>query len=119
MKILAFLKKNKDRWWALPLILPVALLPVFSVASTYTQLSGGLVALYYMPLAFLLATMLFFGLAAVPGIILALFCRYYPTAGWFETVAIICHFIVPLILSWGDIACLPRVATWWHMVMTG
>lgn len=101
MKILAFLKKNKDRWWALPLILPVALLPVFSVASTYTQLSGGLVALYYMPLAFLLATMLFFGLAAVPGIILALFCRYYPTAGWFETIAIICHFIVPLILSWG------------------
>ncbi|CAI9407195.1 EAL domain-containing protein [Lelliottia sp. T2.26D-8] len=101
MKILAFLKKNKDRWWALPLILPVALLPVFSVASTYTQLSGGLVALYYMPLAFLLATMLFFGLAAVPGIILALFCRYYPTTGWFETIAIICHFIVPLILSWG------------------
>ncbi|ATG02010.1 EAL domain-containing protein [Lelliottia amnigena] len=101
MKILAFLKKNKDRWWALPLILPVALLPVFSVASTYAQLSGGLVALYYMPLAFLLATMLFFGLAAVPGIILALFCRYYPTTGWFETIAIICHFIVPLILSWG------------------
>uniref|UniRef100_A0A8H9YPU5 Sensor domain-containing phosphodiesterase n=1 Tax=Pseudomonas tritici TaxID=2745518 RepID=A0A8H9YPU5_9PSED len=101
MKILAFLEKNKDRWWALPLILPVALLPVFSFASTYTQLSGGLVALYYMPLAFLLAAMLFFGLAALPGIVLALFLRYYPTAGWFETIAITCHFIVPLILSWG------------------
>ena len=80
MNILLFLKNNKDRWWALPLILPSLLLPLLSVVNTFAQLGDGLAALYYLPLFFLLAMMLFFGLAAVPGIILALFFRYYP--GW-------------------------------------
>lgn len=101
MNILSFLQQNKDRWWALPLLLPVIFLPLLSFASTYTHLNGGIIALYYMPLAFLLSTMLFFGLAALPGIILALFIRYYATASIYETAAVICHFVVPLILSWG------------------
>ncbi|MBO2911673.1 EAL domain-containing protein [Enterobacter sichuanensis] len=101
MNILAFLKCNKDRWWALPLILPVVLLPVLSAANTLTQLGDGIVALYYLPLSFLLALMLFFGFAAVPGIVLSLFIRYYDAVGLFETVAGVLHFIVPLVLSWG------------------
>ena len=101
MNILLFLKNNKDRWWALPLILPSLLLPSLSVVNTFSQLGDGLAALYYLPLFFLLAMMLFFGLAAVPGIILALFFRYYPSVGLFETGAGILHFIVPLVLSWG------------------
>lgn len=67
MNILHILKQNKDRWWALPLILPVVLLPVLSVANTLTQLGDGIVALYYLPLSFLLALMLFFGTEALPG----------------------------------------------------
>ena len=101
MNILAFLKRNKDRWWALPLILPVVLLPVLSAANTLTQLGDGIVALYYLPLSFLLVLMLFFGFAAVPGIVLSLFIRYYDAVGLFETVAGVLHFIVPLVLSWG------------------
>jgi EAL domain-containing protein (putative c-di-GMP-specific phosphodiesterase class I)/GGDEF domain-containing protein len=101
MNILLFLKNNKDRWWALPLILPSLLLPLLSVVNTFSQLGDGLAALYYLPLFFLLAMMLFFGLAAVPGIILALFLRYYPSVGLFETGAGILHFMVPLVLSWG------------------
>jgi len=101
MNTLLFLKQHKDRWWALPLILPVIFLPIFSFASTYTHLNGGIIALYYMPLAFLLTLLLFFGLSALPGIILALFLRYHSTSGIFETAAVICHFIVPLTLSWG------------------
>lgn len=101
MNILAFLKRNKDRWWALPLILPVVLLPVLSAANTLTQLGDGIVALYYLPLSFLLVLMLFFGFAAVPGIMLSLFIRYYDAVGLFETVAGVLHFIVPLVLSWG------------------
>lgn len=101
MNILLFLKNNKDRWWALPLILPSLLLPLLSVVNTFAQLGDGLAALYYLPLFFLLAMMLFFGLVAVPGIILALFFRYYPSVGLFETGAGILHFIVPLVLSWG------------------
>ncbi|EPB6929646.1 EAL domain-containing protein [Enterobacter kobei] len=101
MNIFAFLKNNKNRWWALPLILPVGLLPVLSVANTFTPLGDGIAALYYLPLSFLLSLMMFFGLEALPGIVLALFIRYYPSVGLFETVAGVFHFIVPLVLSWG------------------
>ncbi|MBX8463508.1 sensor domain-containing phosphodiesterase, partial [Enterobacter sp. RIT637] len=87
MNILSYLQQNKDRWWALPLLLPVIFLPLLNVASTYTQLNGGSIVLYYMPLSFLLSAMLFFGLAALPGIILALFLRYYDTVSLYETVA--------------------------------
>ncbi len=101
MKIFAFLKNNKYLWWALPLLLPVVLLPVLSVANTFTQLGDGIAALYYLPLSFLLSLMMFFGLEALPGIVLSLFIRYYPSVGMFETVAGVLHFIVPLVLSWG------------------
>ena len=101
MNIFAFLKKNKHRWWVLPLILPVVLLPVLSVANTFTHLGDGIAALYYLPLSFLLSLMMFFGLEALPGIVLSLFIRYYPSVGMFETVAGVLHFIVPLVLSWG------------------
>lgn len=101
MNIFAFLKKNQHRWWVLPLILPVVLLPVLSVANTFTHLGDGIAALYYLPLSFLLSLMLFFGLEALPGIVLSLFIRYYPSVGMFETVAGVLHFIVPIVLSWG------------------
>lgn len=101
MNILAFLKKNENRWWALPLILPVVLLPVLSIANTFTQLGDCIAALYYLPLSFLLSLMMFFGLEALPGIVLSLFIRYYPSVGMFETVAGMLHFVVPLVLSWG------------------
>ncbi|HDS2775337.1 TPA: sensor domain-containing phosphodiesterase [Enterobacter bugandensis] len=101
MNIFAFLKNNKNRWWALPLILPVGLLPVLSVANTFTLLGDGIAALYYLPLSFLLSLMMFFGLEALPGIVLSLFIRYYSSVGMFETVAGVLHFIVPIVLSWG------------------
>lgn len=101
MNIFALLKNNKNRWWALPLILPVGLLPVLSVANTFTLLGDGIAALYYLPLSFLLSLMMFFGLEALPGIVLSLFIRYYPSVGMFETVAGVLHFIVPIVLSWG------------------
>lgn len=90
MNIHHILKQNKDRWWALPLILPVVLLPVLSVANTLTQLGDGIVALYYLPLSFLLALMLFFGLEALPGVVVSLFLRYYPSVGLFETWLAFC-----------------------------
>lgn len=101
MNILTFLIKNENRWWALPLILPVVLLPILSVANTFTHMGDGIAALYYLPLSFLLSLMMFFGLEALPGIVLSLFIRYYPSVGMFETVAGVLHFIVPIVLSWG------------------
>lgn len=76
MNILHNLTCNKDRWWALPLILPVAFLPILSLANTLTHLGDGIVALYYLPLSFLLSLMMFFGVEAMPGIVLSLFFRY-------------------------------------------
>ncbi|WP_253382817.1 EAL domain-containing protein [unidentified bacterial endosymbiont] len=101
MNIFNFLTQHKDRWWALPLILSLILLPVLSKTNTLTHLGDGIVALYYMPLPFLLTLMMFFGLDALPGIVLSLFLRYYPSMSLFETVATLFHFLVPLVLSWG------------------
>ena len=101
MTIFSLYKKYKDRWWALPLILPIVLLPVARLATTYAQINGNPVVLYYMPLAFLLSLMLFYGMAAVPGIVIALFVRYYPSIGGYETAMAIGHFMIPITLSWG------------------
>ncbi len=101
MTIFSLYKTYKDRWWALPLILPIVLLPVARLATTYAQINGNPVVLYYMPLAFLLSLMLFYGMAAVPGIVIALFVRYYPSIGGYETAMAIGHFMIPITLSWG------------------
>jgi FOG: EAL domain len=101
MTIISFLKRKKDRWWALPLVLPVLLMPLLSVANTYTHLGEGTVILYYFPLSFLLTMMLIFDFAALPGIVVSLIWRYYPTVSLFETLASVLHFVVPLVLSWG------------------
>ncbi len=101
MTIFSLYKTYKDRWWALPLILPIVLLPVARLATTYAQIHGNPVVLYYMPLAFLLSLMLFYGMAAVPGIVIALFVRYYPSIGGYETAMAIGHFMIPITLSWG------------------
>ncbi|AZU08650.1 Putative cytochrome C-type biogenesis protein [Salmonella enterica subsp. enterica serovar Typhimurium] len=53
----------RDKWWGLPLILPSILLPVLSSANTYALTSTGNVVLFYLPLAFMLSLMLFFGWA--------------------------------------------------------
>jgi len=100
---MTFLKRYQqynDQWWALPLILPVVLLPFVILANTSTVVAGGVVTLYYLPLAFFITLMLFFGWAALPGITLALLLHYYPHTDGFETVAKIIHFLIPTILSW-------------------
>lgn len=91
----------RDKWWGLPLILPSILLPVLSSANTYAHTSTGNVVLFYLPLAFMLSLMLFFGWAALPGIVLAIFWRRYPQTGLYETLSVTMHFIITIVLSWG------------------
>lgn len=91
----------RDRWWALPLILPSLLLPILSTATTYAHISTGTVILFYLPLALMISLMLFFGWAALPGIIISIIWYKYPQVGLFETFSIISHFIVTIVLSWG------------------
>jgi hypothetical protein len=71
MKIIKLYRQYRDKWWA-PLILPVLLLPLARWANTDALLDGNEVYLYYLPLALVLSLMLFFGWAALPGIVLGL-----------------------------------------------
>lgn len=101
MNLLNTYRQYKDKWWALPLILPVLFYPLVNLANTTTIAAGGGVLLYYMPLAFFISLMLFFGWAALPGILFALFHHYYHQEGIFETLERAAHFLIPVILSWG------------------
>ncbi|UJL40901.1 MASE1 domain-containing protein [Salmonella enterica subsp. enterica serovar Infantis] len=49
----------------------------------------------------MLSLMLFFGWAALPGIVLAIFWRRYPQTGLYETLSVTMHFIITIVLSWG------------------
>ena len=92
-------RQYKDQWWALPLILPCLLLPLFSMANTYTRVAGESVVLFYLPMAVLMSLMVVYGLAAIPGIILGLVFRFgIDDPG--QLIAQTLHLLVPVLLSW-------------------
>ncbi|NDO79439.1 sensor domain-containing phosphodiesterase [Citrobacter sp. NCU1] len=91
----------RDKWWALPLILPSLLLPLLSNTNTFASTATGNVVLFYLPLALMLSLMLFFGWAALPGIAIAIFWYKFSQVGWYETLPVIIHFVVTVVLSWG------------------
>ena len=43
MNLLKYYQQYRDKWWALPLVLPALLLPVARWANTYTMLNGHMV----------------------------------------------------------------------------
>ncbi|SSG41447.1 cytochrome C-type biogenesis protein [Klebsiella pneumoniae] len=45
MNLLKYYQQYRDKWWALPLVLPALLLPVARWANTYTMLNGHMVFL--------------------------------------------------------------------------
>lgn len=94
-------KKYRDRWWALPLVLPLILLPIINVANAYAWIDGGKVYLYYLPLPFMLCLMLFFGWKALPGIAAAVCLYLTRDLNILEKMGMVLHFIIPLVLSWG------------------
>lgn len=94
-------KKYRDRWWALPLALPLVLLPIIKLANTYAWIDGVKVSLYYLPLPFMLCLMLFFGWKALPGIAAATWVYLCDDLSSMESVGIVLHFVIPLVLAWG------------------
>ena len=101
MTLIRIYRKYCDKWWALPLFLPSLLLPILSKADTFTHLDGGVVILYYLPLALMMSMVLFYGWKALPGMVLALWLHFHGRIPGVEVVIAICHFIIPVILSWG------------------
>lgn len=91
----------RDKWWGLPLVLPCLMLPLVSHVNTYAHMASGDVVLLYLPLALMMSMMHFFSWAALPGIILAIFLRKYPQVGLAETLPVIAHFLITIVLSWG------------------
>ncbi|HFK4577251.1 TPA: EAL domain-containing protein [Citrobacter sedlakii] len=91
----------RDKWWGLPLVLPCLMLPLVSHLNTYAHMASGDVVLLYLPLALMMSMMHFFSWAALPGIILAIFLRKYPQVGLAETLPVIAHFLIAIVLSWG------------------
>ena len=101
MPLMTFYKKSRDKWWGLPLLLPLLLLPLTRLANTFSELDGGTATLYYLPLAFMLSMMFFFGWQALPGMIVGAWVvmGYGMTYG--EKMFVVIHFLIPSILSWG------------------
>ncbi|MBS0849006.1 EAL domain-containing protein [Citrobacter sp. JGM124] len=100
MRLILWYQRSKNRWWALPLILPALFLPLVVSLNTQTLLDGGRVFLLYMPLAFMTAFVMLFGWAAFPGIVLALLIRYVPLKGELMASVYTLHCLVPLGVSW-------------------
>lgn len=93
-------QRSKNRWWGLPLILPALFLPFVAGLSAQTLLDGGRVFLLYMPLAMMMAFVMLFGWAALPGIIVALLIRYVPLKGELVALLYTAHCLIPLSVSW-------------------
>ncbi len=74
MNLLKYYQQYRDKWWALPLVLPALLLPVARWANTYTMLNGHMVFLYYLPPALVLSLMMFFWLGGDPSALLLACC---------------------------------------------
>ncbi|ADO47535.1 EAL domain-containing protein [[Enterobacter] lignolyticus] len=101
MRFTEWYKNNRDKWWGLPLVLPLLLLPLARDANTFVRLDNGVVALYYMPLALLLSMMLFFGWEALPGIVLGVWCVIARGMSLADSFGVTLHFLIPIVLSWG------------------
>lgn len=91
----------RDKWWGLPLVLPSIMLPLVSHLNTYAHVASGDVVLLYLSLALMMSMMIFFSWAAIPGIVLALFLRKYPQIGLVNTLPVIAHFLIAIVLAWG------------------
>ena len=101
MSLASWYKNNKNKWWALPLVLPSLLLPIAVWCNANTVMEGSRVFLVYMPLGLMTAFTLLFGWAAFPGIILALLIRYVPMKGEITALLSVIHFLLPIAVSWG------------------
>ncbi|WP_052282311.1 EAL domain-containing protein [Kluyvera genomosp. 1] len=94
-------KQYRDRWWGLPLVLPLLILPIIKNANTYTYVGGGKTYLYYLPLPFLLCMMLFFGWKALPGLIAGVSCFLTRDLSTAEEIGITLQFLIPTLVAWG------------------
>ena len=100
MKLSTAYNRYKDKWWALPLVLPFMLYPITQYLSTYGTVDGFEIPFFYLNMALTTILTVIYGFKALPGIILCIFYRVYPDRGlepalmsilhYFTSVAICC-----------------------------
>lgn len=93
-------KQFSTRWWGLPLVLPLVLMPLSSHFSARLALPEGYVYLIYLPLAMMLALLMVFDWAALPGICIALLCRYLLIVSPGQALIVSIIFLIGMSISW-------------------
>ncbi|WP_232776646.1 EAL domain-containing protein [Rahnella sp. AA] len=90
----------RHKWWGLPIICALVLIPLTSWLSPIISLPEGRTYLIYMPLATCVALLMVFDWAAFPGIVLTLFLRYYLRIGFDMGVLMTVIYFTSLFLAW-------------------
>ncbi|WP_413649341.1 EAL domain-containing protein [Pantoea sp. B65] len=93
-------RRFSTRWWGLPLLLPLILMPVSGHFSARLQLAEGYVYLIYLPLAMMVAMLMVFDWAALPGICVALLFRYFPLISPPQALTLSVLFLIAICISW-------------------
>lgn len=100
MNISGLMSKFTYRWWGLPFILALLLMPLASALSVRLWIPGGYVYLIYLPLAMMIAMLMVFDWAALPGIFVALCHHYFHRYTSLQALLIILIFMATLTLCW-------------------
>ena len=90
----------RHKWWGLPIFCAMVLIPITSWLSPIITLPEGRTYLIYMPLATCVALLMVFDWAAFPGIVLALFLRYYLRVGVEMGTLMTVIYFTSLFLAW-------------------
>lgn len=101
MRLSYWYHAHKNKWWLLPLILPVVLLPLAVMGNVYSHMDGMRIVLFYLPPALMASLLVIFGWGAIPGIVAALLLHYLPMRGATDAFVSVFHYLVPLTISYG------------------
>lgn len=105
MQFSSLYNKYKDKWWALPLILPVMLYPITEKMSAYGYVDGFEIPFYYLNMALTTILTMIYGFRALPGIILCLFLRVTPDRGLEPALMSILHYFTSVAISCAGYYC--------------
>lgn len=105
MQFSSLYNKYKDKWWALPLVLPVMLYPITEKMSAYGYVDGFEIPFYYLNMALTTILTMIYGFRALPGIILCLFLRVTPDRGLEPALMSILHYFTSVAISCAGYYC--------------
>ncbi|WMY75125.1 EAL domain-containing protein [Buttiauxella selenatireducens] len=99
MQLSTAYNRVKDRWWALPLVLPFLLYPITQYLSAYVTIDGFEIPFLYLNMALITILTMIYGFKALPGILLCLFYRIYPDRGLEPALMAMLHYFTSVAIS--------------------